>query len=244
MAVAVSCIPAVLASTTFFVQRSIALLDAGKMVLAVTLSMLCIGIDVIQRKTFDCRWWHDGHHGNADQCKHGLVLYIIGALLIISSQIVLLVLLVWMYEWEMRELVQMRISCLTNTAMSSIQQGRCREAIDFCSKAIEINRSCVNAHFRRAIALSRLREWDEAILDLEAALALQPGNSAMQWELEQCKEKKHLHWQGADGEGGHGEIEHEPEEEEEEEDYENEQESCCQSRKCDFLSRCSLNANK
>jgi len=230
MAVVVSCVPAALASATFFVQRTVLLVAAGKMVLAVTLSMLCIGIDVLQTKTFDCRWWHDSHHGNADQCKQGLVLYVIGALLIIVSEIVLLVLLVRMYEWEMRELIQMRISCLTNTAMSSIQQGRFREAVSFCSKAISMDRTCVNAHFRRAIALSRLREWDEAILDLQAALALQPGNSAVQWELEQCKTQ--LGQQGVRGENDCGD--HASEDDIEEEDYENEEESLLPVKKVRF----------
>jgi len=200
MAVVVSCVPAALASATFFVQRTVLLVAAGKMVLAVTLSMLCIGIDVI------------------------------GALLIIVSEIVLLVLLVRMYEWEMRELIQMRISCLTNTAMSSIQQGRFREAVSFCSKAISMDRTCVNAHFRRAIALSRLREWDEAILDLQAALALQPGNSAVQWELEQCKTQ--LGQQGVRGENDCGD--HASEDDIEEEDYENEEESLLPVKKVRF----------
>jgi len=214
-ALLVSCVPAILAAATVFVQRSIALLDAGKLVLAVTLSMLCISVDILQRKTFDCRWWHDSHHGNAEACKQGLSLYVVGSLLIILSQIGLLILFTRMYEWEMSDLLQMRISCLTNSGMSMIQQGRYDEAIVCCSKAINLDRACVNAHFRRAVALSRLLRWDEAVCGLEVALALQPGNTAVEWELEQCR--KHL---GAWGDGG-GVLMSDDENDEDGEDGEN-----------------------
>ena len=80
------------------------------------------------------------------------------------------------------------------------------------------------------IALSRLREWDEAILDLEAALALQPGNSAVQWELEQCKTQ--LGQQGVRGEDDCGD--HASEDDIEEEDYENEEESLLPMKKVRF----------
>eukprot|EP00658_Telonema_sp_P-2_P040354 TRINITY_DN28865_c0_g1_i1.p1 TRINITY_DN28865_c0_g1~~TRINITY_DN28865_c0_g1_i1.p1 ORF type:complete len:379 (+),score=50.88 TRINITY_DN28865_c0_g1_i1:133-1269(+) len=187
LAVIVSCVPPLLGAATVMMKRSIGLLDAGKHILAVTMCLLCLGIDVLQRKTFDCRWWHDSHHGNAARCQRGLALYVCGTLLIILSEIGLLVLFTRMYEHELKELKQMQVSCLTNSGMSAIKQEKFQQAIEFCSRAIALDPICANAYFRRAVAHFKLSNTISAIDDLETALTFQPGNAAIRHELQRCQ---------------------------------------------------------
>lgn len=187
LALLVSCGPAILAGITVMMQRSIALVDAGKYVLAVTMCLLFIGIDSLQRKTFDCRWWHDSHHGNTELCQRGLLLYVCGTLLIIVSEFVLLMLFTRLYEQELKELHQTQMSCLTNSAMSAIRQEQFEEAIQFCTKAIAIDGSCVNAYFRRGVAYAKLSHFDAALDDLTTALRLEPGSAALKHELQRIE---------------------------------------------------------
>eukprot|EP00656_Telonema_subtile_P044589 TRINITY_DN5083_c0_g1_i3.p1 TRINITY_DN5083_c0_g1~~TRINITY_DN5083_c0_g1_i3.p1 ORF type:complete len:398 (+),score=72.00 TRINITY_DN5083_c0_g1_i3:98-1291(+) len=187
LAVLFSCIPPVVAAVTVMVKRNMWLLDAGKYMLGVTMCLLCVGVDVLQRKTFDCRWWNDTHHGNADACQRGLGLYVAGTLLIIMSEMALLLLFTRMYERELVELTQMQISCLTNSAMSAINLEQFEKAVVLCSKAISLDTSCVKAYFRRGVANAKMGNLILAIDDLQSALELQPRNDAVDFELRRCE---------------------------------------------------------
>lgn len=203
LAVLVSCVPALLAAVTVMVKRNIWLLDAGKYILGVTMCLLCIGIDILQNKTFDCRWWHDSHHGNAKACQKGLGLYVGGTLLIILSEMALLMLFTRMYERELQELKEMQVSCLTNSAISAINSEQYGRAVGFCSKAIGLDQSCATAYFRRGVAHAKMGNLLLAIDDLESVLVLQPRNDAVHFELERCQQ---LLEEGGDGGLGMGEV--------------------------------------
>lgn len=91
------------------------------------------------------------------------------------------------------------LSCYLNIASCSIKLKRWRNALNNASKAIEISPEHPKAFFRRGQAQRQLGEFAAARLDLEKAMGLSSGDTAVQSELaalqadidaEKSKEKK------------------------------------------------------
>ncbi|MCX7851089.1 tetratricopeptide repeat protein, partial [Thermus sp.] len=57
-----------------------------------------------------------------------------------------------------------------------MRKGNSRKALRAFSRALKLNPGNLEAHWGRALALARLREWSKALLDLEEALRLSPGD--------------------------------------------------------------------
>ena len=72
----------------------------GKVLIGVNIATLLMTIRIVDNLTFDCRWWGNHNHGNADECHAGLNLYVAGSVLLISCQMALLALSVLFIEKE------------------------------------------------------------------------------------------------------------------------------------------------
>jgi len=67
-------------------------------------------------------------------------------------------------------------SCRLNCALCSLHLEDYHSAAEYCTKVLHCDEANMKALFRRASALGALREFDEAIQDLDAALLAEPGN--------------------------------------------------------------------
>eukprot|EP00656_Telonema_subtile_P000503 TRINITY_DN10235_c0_g1_i2.p1 TRINITY_DN10235_c0_g1~~TRINITY_DN10235_c0_g1_i2.p1 ORF type:complete len:241 (-),score=76.31 TRINITY_DN10235_c0_g1_i2:195-917(-) len=99
-ALVISLIPCVLTMVAVLFDKALALLEVGKVCVAVNIAVMLMAIRIVDNVTFDCRWWADKHHGNSDQCHNGLALYVVGTVLLIAAQISLLTLAVIFVERE------------------------------------------------------------------------------------------------------------------------------------------------
>merc|ERR1712205_47206 len=107
LAVAAACVPAFLMlAGLLFVPKYLPWLECAKVWLAGSMVLLVLGIDTVQGLTFDCRWWGNQHHGNAQSCHDGLNLYIAATLLLLCGQIILLVCAVHFMEVTRREIMK------------------------------------------------------------------------------------------------------------------------------------------
>ena len=84
---------------------------------------------------------------------------------------------------------EIAFSCHLNIASCSVKLGRFRNAVNNCSKALDISVNHGKALFRRGQAYSALGEFKEAEADLERALNLTSGDAAVLAELEQLRSK-------------------------------------------------------
>merc|ERR1712166_1411439 len=103
-ALLISLVPCVLTLVSVIFNKALAMLEIGKVFVAINISVLLMTIRIVDNVTFDCRWWADRHHGNADECHTGLALYVVGSVLLIASQISLLTLAVIFVEHERKAL--------------------------------------------------------------------------------------------------------------------------------------------
>eukprot|EP00796_Vickermania_ingenoplastis_P003614 gene3614-2552_t len=94
---------------------------------------------------------------------------------------------------------EISLSCHLNIASCSVRLGIWRNAINNCTAALEISPGNAKAHFRRGQAYMGLREYAEAIKDLEKASALshqdamvqvELGKARQAYEVQKAKEKK------------------------------------------------------
>jgi peptidyl-prolyl isomerase D len=89
-----------------------------------------------------------------------------------------------------------RTSIHLNSALSYIKLNKFHDAINSTSYVLEydeitdLNKS--KALYRKGVAESNLRQFDEAFTDLSKALELSPGDSAIIKELENVKQKKKI----------------------------------------------------
>lgn len=100
LASCLACIPATLTFLGTLFDKALGLLETSKVFLATNIVFLVLGVRAIQDLTFDCRWWGDTHHGNAQACHDGFNLYIAATALIASSFLVILIISVRFVENE------------------------------------------------------------------------------------------------------------------------------------------------
>ena len=65
---------------------------------------------------------------------------------------------------------------LLEKASEYFVQGRHDDAIEACSRHIELNPSDVSGYFRRAMVYGFQQKFDEAVADMDEILRLKPGN--------------------------------------------------------------------
>lgn len=66
----------------------------------------------------------------------------------------------------------------SNRAMVRLNLNKVEEALSDCKRCLEIDPKSVKAWFRKAQALQRLGEWEEAIQAAEAGIAVEPDNKS------------------------------------------------------------------
>merc|ERR1712224_413224 len=94
LAVAMTAVPAMSTAIGLCfrsVGTSVDILSLTKVLVGVSLSLLFVGVRIIQDLTFDCRWWNNNLHGNSEICHHGLNLYVAALCLFAISQLASLV---------------------------------------------------------------------------------------------------------------------------------------------------------
>nr|ANQ44605.1 HRP4 [Paratrypanosoma confusum] len=88
---------------------------------------------------------------------------------------------------------EISLSCHLNIASCSVKLGIWRNAVNNCTKALEIQPDHPKALFRRGQALAAMKEYEEAILDLEKASRLSGGDAAVTLELQTVKAHLEAH---------------------------------------------------
>jgi len=117
-------LPCVLTLIAVIFDKAFALIEVGKVFVGVNISVLLMTIRIVDNVTFDCRWWADRHHGNADACHSGLALYVVGTVLLIASQVSLLTLAVIFVEQERRTLYGTKEESVPLTRLGSDSDPR------------------------------------------------------------------------------------------------------------------------
>ena len=77
-----------------------------------------------------------------------------------------------------------------NRAAVCEKQGRLEDAIEQCSKALEVQPHNVKALFRRGKAFSATNKLDEALSDLKAAQSQEPDNAAVKNQIAIVRQKQ------------------------------------------------------
>ncbi|CAE6005208.1 unnamed protein product [Arabidopsis arenosa] len=80
------------------------------------------------------------------------------------------------FAQEVLESEELRSICYSNRAICYLKLGIYAEAIEECTKAIELNPSYTKAFVRRAEAHEKLEHFEEALTDLKTILELDPSN--------------------------------------------------------------------
>lgn len=78
----------------------------------------------------------------------------------------------------------------SNRAMVRLNLNKVEEALQDANKCLELDPKFVKAFYRKAQALVRLGEWDDAIAAAEEGAKLEPSNKAFQEIVEQAKKDK------------------------------------------------------
>mmetsp|Transcript_109246 Transcript_109246/g.308157 ORF Transcript_109246/g.308157 Transcript_109246/m.308157 type:complete len:397 (-) Transcript_109246:121-1311(-) len=78
----------------------------------------------------------------------------------------------------------------SNRAMVRLNLSKVEDALEDSKKCLEIDPTFVKAYHRKAQALVRLSEWDEAIAAAEAGAKLEPDNKAFPELIEKAKKDK------------------------------------------------------
>lgn len=82
---------------------------------------------------------------------------------------------------------EISLSCHLNIASCSVRLGLWRNAINNCTSAIEISPENAKAYFRRGQAYMGLKEYQDAVKDLEKASVLSKQDAQVQTELGKAK---------------------------------------------------------
>jgi len=84
---------------------------------------------------------------------------------------------------------EIKVPCYLNTAVCLMRTKKFKEAIENCTKALEIEKDNVKALFRRGTCYSEVNEWEASKKDLNRALELEPENKDAKRELILLKNK-------------------------------------------------------
>lgn len=85
-----------------------------------------------------------------------------------------------------------KLPCHLNIALCCSKINRHNQAVENCTKALEIEKNNVKALFRRAQCYVQQAKLSEAKADLDTALQIEPTNSAVKKELAQVERKIQL----------------------------------------------------
>jgi len=88
------------------------------------------------------------------------------------------------------EIRTINVALNSNSALCALKQENWLEAIDYATRALEIDPNNAKALYRRAQAYDAREDWDEAIADLEAALIVAPEDVAIPKLLSRAKKGK------------------------------------------------------
>ncbi|KPA80487.1 hypothetical protein ABB37_04705 [Leptomonas pyrrhocoris] len=83
--------------------------------------------------------------------------------------------------------LEISLSCYLNIASCSVKQGMWKNAVNNCSSALELAPDHPKALFRRGQAYSALKDYKEAVVDLEKAKDLSKDDPAVLAELTKAK---------------------------------------------------------
>merc|ERR1719361_164617 len=78
----------------------------------------------------------------------------------------------------------------SNRSMVRLNLSKVELALEDANKCIEVDPSFVKAYHRKAQALNRLNEWDDAIAAAEKGLKLEPSNKAWQELIDKANKDK------------------------------------------------------
>merc|ERR1712166_520082 len=82
------------------------------------------------------------------------------------------------------------ISILTNMAQAHIKLEQYEEAIEFCKRALYMDEKNTKALSRRSLCYKKSFNYIQALVDLELANEIDPGNKSILKELKKCKMEK------------------------------------------------------
>eukprot|EP00933_Yihiella_yeosuensis_P082344 TRINITY_DN9619_c0_g2_i1.p1 TRINITY_DN9619_c0_g2~~TRINITY_DN9619_c0_g2_i1.p1 ORF type:complete len:392 (+),score=110.33 TRINITY_DN9619_c0_g2_i1:86-1261(+) len=78
----------------------------------------------------------------------------------------------------------------SNRAMVRLNLNKVEDALSDAKKCLELDPSSVKAHYRKAQALQRLSEWDDAIAAAEAGLKVDPANKTFTELIDKVNQEK------------------------------------------------------
>ena len=88
------------------------------------------------------------------------------------------------------EVRKLKVVLHQNMATSLNHMGEHQDAILRCSLAIGLDPNSWKAHYQRALAQWRTKQFDEAIQDLKSAIKLNPQDKKLRSEFETLKAEK------------------------------------------------------
>ena len=87
-----------------------------------------------------------------------------------------------------KELKELKKTVLINIAIVCNKTGDYKEALIISTKALDLDDKAVKALYQRALAQSKLHQYDEAITDIKEAIKLNPTDKNLRDEFEKIKE--------------------------------------------------------
>jgi len=85
---------------------------------------------------------------------------------------------------DLKEINDLKIPCHLNLAICCMKLKRWQQAVDNCTRVLEIEKDNPKALFRRGTSYAELKMYDEAKSDLNAATKLNPKDPAIRKELQ------------------------------------------------------------
>jgi peptidyl-prolyl isomerase D len=90
-------------------------------------------------------------------------------------------------ETEVKQLDDIQLVNLTNLAATELKIESYNDVLSTCNEAIKLHDKNFKAFYRRGIANVKVKNFEDAVEDLEVALKLQPGNHEIRKKLDHAK---------------------------------------------------------
>lgn len=87
-----------------------------------------------------------------------------------------------------KELRELKKTVLINIAIVCNKTGDFKEAVITSTKALDLDEKAVKALYQRALAQTKLHQYDEALTDIKEAIKLSPSEKNLRDEFEKIKE--------------------------------------------------------
>lgn len=105
-------------------ERSLfSLLEIGKMFIAFDIMLLVVSCMLMDRLTWDCRWWGDEHHPDSPKCEGSYSKYVVGTTFIFATEFLLLCGGIAWAEMERKRVSDDRFEWSDSTATDSVQMN-------------------------------------------------------------------------------------------------------------------------